>query len=79
MLGFGVVYITYTASSLTGCSVTSSSAYTSDNATHTFTFTPSRKVFANSDLLVNMPAWNSNSNSLGSSILSCAGNSVLSD
>ena len=76
LLGYGTIFLSYTASVMTGCSVTSSSSYTTDNATHTFKMTPSRKLISNSYLMINMPAWNSQTNSMGSTVLACAGVTV---
>lgn len=80
MVGFGAIYFTYTASSMTGCAVTSSSQYTSDNATHTFTMTSPYRLIANSYLMINMAAWNTNTstNSQGSTTLTCTGVTVNS-
>ena len=76
LLGYGTIFLSYIASPMTSCSVSSSSEYTTDNATHTFKMTPSKKLIGNSYLMINMPAWNSQTNSAGSNQLTCTGVSV---
>lgn len=74
ILGSGTSYTpTYQPSLMTGCSITSSSQFTSANSTHTYTFTPVQMMIAQSYLLITMPPWYGSTGNDATSPIVCTG------
>lgn len=77
LLAIGSAFVEYVASGMSSCSITSSTQVTGSSSTQTYSFTPTRKMMADSYLLINMPTWEGTTSNKVSTFLTCQGITVF--